>query len=121
MKVKLNLIERVALATVLPREASFKVMVRSEELKKTLLFSDKEDKEHGVIYLDDGRIFFQPEQFKGKKEAKQLTQNYVLNTLTEFDIGETVEDVIVDKLKELDKNNKLPIDYVSLYTKFIEK
>ena len=121
MKVKLNLKERIALITVLPKEGSFKVVARTEELKKKLLFTEEEDKKHGIIYTNDGRVLFNPSQFQGKENARQLTQDYVLKTRKEFDIGETVEDEIESILKKLDNDKKLPADYISLYEMFVDK
>ena len=100
-------------------------MVRIQKLREELLFTEKEEKEFGIVYTPQGDVAFAPKQHEelDGNEARKLTQAMMIDNKheREFEIGDTIEDIIVDELKKLDKEEKFPSDYISLYEKFVDK
>ena len=87
----------------MPREGSFVTLRVVGELRNDLSFSEAEHKKYKFVETE-GRVSWNPavEQFK------------------EVHIGEKAMDVVVDALKKLDKEKKLTMEHMSLYSKFVE-
>jgi len=101
--MKLNVLERMMLLNVLPREGSFVTLKVVADLRDELGFSETEHKKYKFVETE-GRVTWNPavEQFK------------------EVHIGEKATDVVVDALKKLDEEKKLSLESMSLYEKFVE-
>ena len=101
--MKLNVLERMMLLNVLPREGSFVTLKVVADLRDELSFSEAGHKKYKFVE-DEGRVTWNPaaEQFK------------------EVHIGEKATDVVVEALKKLDKEKKLTMEHMSLFQKFVE-
>ena len=101
MKLKLNVLERIILLGLLPKDENYLTFKLITQLKSDLSFSDKEMKDWGITMLEDGRVTWK------KTGDKQI------------EIGETIETMIVEKLKTVEKEKKINDENVSLYEKFV--
>jgi len=101
MKLKLNVLERIILLGLLPKDENYLTFKLITQLKADLSFSDKEIKDWGITMLEDGRVTWK------KTGDKQI------------EIGETIETMIVEKLKTVEKEKKINDENVSLYEKFV--
>jgi len=101
MKLKLNVLERIILLGLLPKDENYLTFKLITQLKSDLSFSDKEMKDWGITMLEDGRVSWK------KTGDKQI------------EIGETIETMIVEKLKTVEKEKKINDENVSLYEKFV--
>ena len=105
MVYKLNIGERFVLAQLLPSEGNFLLMKRRRELLEALMeFTDEEQKQYGFVQNPDGRLNWNPE---------------FAEMLFEIEIGELMADNITKKIKQLDEQNQLHDDQVTLYEKFV--
>lgn len=104
----LTIAERVALFNVLPPEGNILTLRTVSELSKQLAFTDKElktwkikqeQRNGGVMLVWDSR--------------------YSSNT-RKFEISDSVKGVIVERLKALSNENKLRMEMLTLYEKFVE-
>ena len=100
--MKLTVLERILLSNILPVQGNFKTLKMLRILKEDLSFSDEENK--GLNFQQDG----------GMLKWNETNKEY------EIVIGETMNEIIVGALKELDSSNKLTDQHVSLYEKFIK-
>ena len=98
--MKLNVVERILLLQILPKEGSYVTFKILADLKGLLAFNEKEIKEYGVIEKE-GRITW-------KKTGDK-----------EINFGEKVTEIVKDALKKLDEAGKINADNISLYEKFI--
>jgi len=99
--MKLNVLERITLLQILPKEGTyvtFKILI---DLKARLAFNEKEIKEFGV------------EENEGQIRWKKSTDK-------EIEVGEKATDIVVDVLKKLDKDGKINDNNVLLFEKFIK-
>ena len=103
MKIKLNVLERVILLGLLPKDENYLTFKLITQLKADLSFSDEEIKKYEIKILEDGRVSWMR---TGNKE---------------IEIGETIEAMIVEKLKAVEKEKKINDENVSLYEKFVIK
>ena len=104
--MKLNIGERFAVLNLLPREASFANLKILRKLKEDLSFSEKEWKEYGIEEIPEGGLKWKPE---------------MANVTKEVAIGEIFTQVIIEKLKELNGQDKLPEGCFTIYEKFVEE
>lgn len=102
--MKLNVLERMMLLNVVPREGSFVTLKVVGELRNDLSFSEAELKKYKFVETE-GRVSWNP-------AAEQIK---------EVHIGEKATDVVVEALEKLDEEKKLTMEHVSLYEKFIDK
>lgn len=102
--MKLNVRERILLLNILPQETNFVTLRIIRNLKENLSFKENELKEYEI-----------------KIEGEKVFWNLEKDNEAEIEIGEKATDIIVEALKKLDKENKLTMDFVSLYEKFIER
>lgn len=101
--MKLNVKDRIILSNILPVEGDFRTMKTIQQLRDALLFNEQEVK-----------------RFQVKTEAQQITWDASKPTEVEIAIGELATEVIVDRLRELDKEKKLSADHLPLWERFIE-
>ena len=106
--MKLNVSERFAALKILPKETDFVTLKIVRQLQDELALSEKELKEFEVETVQQGQYIQTKWNEKGNKEV-------------EIKIGEKATDVIIDALKELDKQKKLTTEHLTLYEKFVEK
>ena len=103
--MKLNVLERVTLMSILPSESNFTTLKIVRELQSDLGFNEEELKRY-KIRQEGSQMFWDPEE--DVKEQKDIK------------IGEKAADIIVGALKELDSSKKLSQQHLSLYEKFIK-
>ncbi len=103
--MKLNLLERLTLLKILPKENSFLTLKVVRGLTEKLGVEEKEFKEFGIIQ---------------DKKTGQITWNEKGTKEKEFEIGEKENDIIIESLKGLDKEKKLVTEHLTLYEKFVE-
>ena len=100
--MELNVFERLMLLSILPQEGNFVTLKVLRELKSNLALGEKELKEFEVI-----------------QEGEQVKWNIKGNEELEIEIGEKATDIVIEALKQLDKDKKLTEQYFSLYEKFV--
>lgn len=106
MEVELTVFERLVLQNVLPREANFVTLGLMRVFKEALSFSEEENKKFKFVQESD-RLTWNQEAAKG-----------VVKTV---EVGETMENLIVKTLKEMDSKSTLTADHITLFEKFVEK
>lgn len=106
--MKINVMDRLMLLTVLPKEGSFASLKLLRVAREALSFSDDELK---ILNLreevDTGGV-------------KRLIWNEGVED-KEINLGKTVTDMVVEQLKTLDKQNRLTESHIPIYEKFIER
>jgi fructosamine-3-kinase len=102
-KMKLNLSERLTILGILPKEGSFVTLQIIRDLQKNLSPTEEEFKE-----------------FEIKQDAQKIGWNAKGAIEKEIKLGEKAQDIVVEVLKELDKNKKLSLQHVSLWEKFVK-
>jgi len=100
--MELNLMERLMAVQILPKEGSFVTLKITRDLQGVLAPSEAEYKEFEVV--QDG------EQTKWNEKGREER---------EVVIGEKATDILVEALKNLDKDKKLTLQFMSLYEKFV--
>lgn len=105
--MELSVLERLMLQAALPKEGNFTNLKLLRVAKENLSFSEEELKVLQVREVGEGA------------DRKMIWNNGVLDK--EVDFGETVTDIIKKQLKRLDETNKLTIEHISLYEKFLGK
>ena len=100
--MKLNLLERVTILGILPQEANFLNLKIIKDIQDVVSFTEEDFKEFDIKQTD-GMITWNA---KGTEEK-------------EISIGEKATDIIVEALKELNKDKKLTANHYSLYVKFV--
>jgi hypothetical protein len=98
--MKLNVLERITLMSLLPVEGNYITYKILTDLKLQLSFSEAELKEYEIIISENKATW-------GKSGDKEIK------------IGERAKEIIVNLLKKIDENNKLNANNISLYEKFI--
>ena len=98
--MKLDLVERFTLLSTLPQKGDIVTIKVLRNLKDALAASEQEIKEHGLREKDWEII---PGQ-----------------GLVDIEINETWRGIIVDALKEADKNKAITDQHISLWEKFCE-
>jgi len=101
--MKLTVAERFALQGVLPQESNFVTLRVLSALREALSFG--EDEIQGLSLMTEG------EQVKWDSEAD--------GEGTEIEVGELATQIIRDALVALDKGNKLSVQHLTLYEKFV--
>jgi len=102
--MKLNLIERLQLLQILPKEGTFVTLKIVKTLLGNVSVGEKEFKEFDI-----------------KQTGEQLTWNEKGNEEREIEIGEKAMDIVADTLKKVDKEGKLNNNMLSLYEKFVRE
>jgi len=100
--MKLNVLERLTLLGILPKEGNFVTLKVLKSLKDNLGLSEEELK-----------------KFEVTQDGERIAWNEKGNEETEIEIGEKATDIIVEALKNLDKDKKLVEQHFSIYEKFV--
>ena len=101
--MKLNVMERLTLLQILPKEGNFATLKITRELISNLGLSEADYKEF-EINQKDGLITWNE---KGGEDRAIV-------------IGEKATDIIIESLKKLDEEKKLEDRHFSLYEKFVK-
>ena len=101
--MELNVKDRLLLLSVLPKEGNITTLKIVRKLREDLSFSEEEHKE----------LNFQESDGK-------LAWDMAANGDKEIEIGEKASNVIVEALKELDRNKKLHEEHLPIWEMFIE-
>ena len=101
--MKLNVLERLTLLQILPKESNFATLMIVKNLTSSLGLSEADYKE-----------------FEVKQEESQIIWNQKGNEEREIKIGEKATDIIIESLKKLDEEKKLTEQHFSLYEKFVK-
>jgi hypothetical protein len=96
----LNVPERIVLSQILPVTGSFLNLKLVREIKEELSFTQSEHEE--IQFKQNG------DQITWEKDKEK-----------EFEFNRVIYDLVVNSLKELDKQEKLEERHVSLYEKFV--
>ena len=99
--MKLSVMERIHLLSLLPKEGNLVTLKIVRNLQNELGFSEEENKETGLTINKDNH-------YEWKKDIQK-----------EVKIGETAKKVITDMFEELDKNEKLNMQTLVLYERFM--
>jgi Ni,Fe-hydrogenase I large subunit len=100
--MKLSVVERILLMQTLPKEGSFTNLKLLRVVKEDLSFTEKENK---LL------------KFRQEGELTQWENNVVKDK--DIKTGEVVNELIKKQLVELDKQEKLNENHVTLYEKFV--
>lgn len=102
--MNLTVQERIMALSILPQQGSYAMLKTLHKLRLSLSFNDEDFKKFGIVETEvDG----------------QRKTSWKSNDEAEIPIGEKATDLIIDSLRKLDKQNKLPEQAMSLYEKFI--
>ena len=104
--MKLNIEERLMLLGVLPQEGNFVTLKIVRKLKEELSFSEEELAKYKIVQDPKNN------QVKWNAEADSKDQK-------DIKMGGEATALIVKSLKDLDKDNKLVPQQLSLYEKFM--
>lgn len=102
-KYKLDVLERVALIRILPKEGNFISIKMTTDFSDLLNFDSKDLEKFGIKLFPNGTM-----NFDTSKNAEK-----------EFIVDTPLKKIVVETLKELDDKSKLSPDLLSLYEKFI--
>ncbi|KKK95907.1 hypothetical protein LCGC14_2668100 [marine sediment metagenome] len=95
--------ERILLLQVLPREGNYANMKILNELRMNLSYSEDEQKEWGIDVDDETQ-----------------TVSWDENGEADIPIGEKATGIVIDELRKLDSENKISIQVLPIYEKFIQ-
>jgi len=104
MKTKFCVLERVVLPNLLPREENVFTLRIIKQFKKDLGFSEEELK-----------------LIEFRQEGEEARWNPSKDPMKEVEMGEIVENLLVEALKKLNDQKKLSDDTLPLYERFVEK
>lgn len=100
--MKLNILERLLLVNVLPEKGNAVTLRIVSQLRERLSFTEQDIEKYGIT-VEGEAVRWDPE--KGQEEV-------------EIKIGAVAQRTIVDALTELDKNEDLEMQHLSLLDKF---
>lgn len=103
-KVKLTLFERFIVMTLLPREGSYRTLKIVQDLQMALAPTEEENALAKLKDLPGGGTD---------------AENWNAVELKEIIFGDVAKGLVIDALNELDKEEKLTQQHISLYEKFI--
>jgi hypothetical protein len=106
MKVKLDVLERVLLFNLLPKEGNFLTLKTIRQLRERVGLDAKEVKEIKVV---------------NDIEKGTLTWDADKDPHKEIEVNRDANKIIVDVLEKMDKDGKLNDQHISLYEKFVEE
>ena len=104
--MKLNLVERIVILEILPKENNFVTLKLIRDLMSKLGISAEE------------HIEFKVKEIKNENGTVNITWNTKGNEDKEIIIGEKESDLIFESLDILDKQKKLTDKHISIYEKF---
>ena len=103
--VKLNMLERFVIGSILPKEMSFASWKIINDLRGEIAPTEAEMKT-----LD----------MKPNPDGEGVIANWDAVSEKEIVFGEIAENLIVDALKKLDSENKLMQEHLTVYEKFVK-
>lgn len=96
--------DRLVLSGILPKEGKdYVTLTLSSNLSDKLRFTSEEVEEYGMAPASDGKSL----TWKSDAPAKEIP------------IGNKTIQVVKDALLQAEKDNKLTVDFLSLYRKFV--
>lgn len=98
--MKLTIGERFVLLSLIPQQGNFATLKIVRELQDNLSFSEEEHKKHQFVFEGENV------SWKGSSEK-------------EINFGEKATDIIVKAFKELNAQEKLKLEHMPLYEKFV--
>jgi len=103
--MKLNLLERVMLISILPAQANYADLKIVSDLKLSASFSEADIKKYGITQEGD-QIFWDPARAEDLKD---------------IDVGPRALEIITKALTKLNDEEKLTEQHFTLYEKFVVK
>jgi len=100
--MKFNVLERVVLMNLLPKEGSFANIKLLRVARESLSFDDLENKKLNFVQTENSLNWNPEADIVGK----------------DIELGEVVTQMIVKELKKLDEEEKLMEDHFSIFEKF---
>jgi len=129
--MQLNVLERLALLEVVPKEGDFVTLKLVRKLRESLAFSEAEIKE--INFINNWKCPQCQKQTTSPDSPRCECGSYMVGTgsmtwdaekgekvLKEIHMGEKMMTMCVDALKKLDSEKKLTESYFSLYEKVIK-
>jgi len=104
MKVKLNILERIAIMNYLQTSGTYRLLSTVQKTGKMLLITEEERKKVEMEITPQGT-------FWNKKYEEER----------EFDLPRQAYDLIKKRVEELDKQGTLTLELVTVYEKFVGK
>ena len=109
--MKLNIHERLVALNILPKEGNFVTLKIMRKLRENLSFNEEEImKNEMIIDKVNGNVSWKNFDNDGKPILYEK----------EIEMGEKTSELIVEALKNLDKEKKLSEMHFSLWEKFVE-
>lgn len=102
--MELNVIDRIVLLNLLPKEGNFANLKLLRTARESLSFNEDENK--ALAFRQAGEQILWTDNVVGSKEIA---------------IGEVATQLIVKELKRLDENGKLQQEHLSVYEKFLNQ
>ena len=102
MKITLNMRERLTLLNLLPIESHILVMKMLRKVKEELGFNDIEIRRHRI---------------KMNNETGHVTWSG--DCRRELDIPNAIRDLVVERLKDFEKEGKIRDEHIDLWDKFV--
>jgi len=106
MEIELNVLERLVLSGLLPKEGNFTNLKLVRQLKEELSFNDLENKKLNFVQVGDQVRW---DELIARDVKKKVT----------FSDDSMMRKIIVEALTKLDKDGKLRDEHFTLYEKFI--
>lgn len=103
MKYEFDVMERLIILNILPKENNFTTLKIIRDLKDKLGFSEEEHKLFEIKLSDQG--------FQWNKKGKEKKS---------FEIGEKAQDLIKESLEDLDTKKKLTEEMMGLFQLFVK-
>lgn len=102
----LNIMNRLILKGILPKENNFATMRLLKNLNEKLRLTEKEIKDCKIAPLPNGKINF------GDPEAIKITKTIIIDII--------LVRIIVEEFKKLDREKKITDEMINLYEMFIQ-
>ena len=102
--MKLSVLDRLSLLSLLPKEGDFTTLRIVRELRERLSFTEEEHRE-----LDFRQTATGETEWKAAADPER-----------EFEFSPLEVSIITEALKKADKAKKLTLDHMSVYEKFME-
>lgn len=105
MKMNLGVLDRLLLLNILPKEGNLVTLRVTRDLSRDLGFTEEELKDLNFVTNPNGGISWDT--------------GAAAKIVKEIEIGDTMLSIVVKELKKLDKEEKLSMEILDLYEKFI--
>lgn len=104
MKIKLKVLDRIALLALIPNQGNYTLLKSTGEVRELLKFTDKEIKDLNMKQSNDGKTSWDFKKDNGK----------------EFEISEIVIEPVKAKLIEMNNKNQLTKDHIGIYELIVQ-